>query len=203
MAAPGRGHLGDPRRTPAFHALQGHGLGSVRSGRRMALPPIRPASGQARWRQVADEIHEEVCRLPSIRTSAASCSSMAPGNWTRACWLSRWSGFCRPRDPRVVGTVAAIERHLVRDGLVLRYDTGAGDDGLPPGEGAFLACSFWLADVLVLLGRHDDARRLFERLRASATMSACLPRNTIPCARRYAWQLSAGFQPYRADQYRA
>jgi GH15 family glucan-1,4-alpha-glucosidase len=73
-------------------------------------------------------------------------------------------GFLPPEDPRVVGTVAAIERHLVRDGLVMRYDTGTGEDGLPPGEGTFLACSFWLADVLVLLGRHDEARRLFERL---------------------------------------
>jgi GH15 family glucan-1,4-alpha-glucosidase len=63
-------------------------------------------------------------------------------------------------------TVAAIERRLVVDGFVLRYDTAAAADGLPPGEGAFLACSFWLADAYVLLGRMADAQRLFERLLA-------------------------------------
>jgi GH15 family glucan-1,4-alpha-glucosidase len=62
-----------------------------------------------------------------------------------------------------VSTVAAIERELLRDGLVQRYVT-AGQDGLPPGEGVFLACSFWLADCYALLQRTDDARRLFERL---------------------------------------
>ena len=68
-------------------------------------------------------------------------------------------------DPRIVGTVAAIERRLMdRDGFVKRYDTTVGDDGLPPGEGAFLACSFWLADAYAMQGRLDDARRLFERL---------------------------------------
>jgi GH15 family glucan-1,4-alpha-glucosidase len=75
-------------------------------------------------------------------------------------------GFLPPTDSRVRGTVAAIERQLVVDGLVHRYDTHGTDDGLPPGEGAFLACSFWLADNYVLLGRRDEARALFERLLA-------------------------------------
>jgi GH15 family glucan-1,4-alpha-glucosidase len=73
-------------------------------------------------------------------------------------------GFLPPDDPRVIGTVAAIERRLMVDGFVLRYDSGAGTDGLPPGEGAFLACSFWLVDAYVLQNRLQDARRLFERL---------------------------------------
>jgi GH15 family glucan-1,4-alpha-glucosidase len=73
-------------------------------------------------------------------------------------------GFLPADDPRVVGTVAAVEKWLMRDGLVLRYRTEQTDDGLPPGEGAFLACSFWLADVLVLQGRYADAQHLFERL---------------------------------------
>jgi GH15 family glucan-1,4-alpha-glucosidase len=64
----------------------------------------------------------------------------------------------------MIGTVKAIEQRLVFDGLVLRYDTGEGVDGLPPGEGAFLACSFWLADNYILQGRMRDARELFERL---------------------------------------
>ncbi|HVX41905.1 MAG TPA: glycoside hydrolase family 15 protein, partial [Gemmatimonadaceae bacterium] len=73
-------------------------------------------------------------------------------------------GFLPSSDPRVRGTVDCIEKRLLSDGFVLRYDTGASDDGLPPGEGAFLACSFWLADNYVLLGRRDDARKLFDRL---------------------------------------
>jgi GH15 family glucan-1,4-alpha-glucosidase len=66
-------------------------------------------------------------------------------------------------DPRVVSTVQALERELMYDGLLLRYRT-RGQDGLPPGEGVFLACSFWLADCYALMGRMDDARQLFERL---------------------------------------
>jgi GH15 family glucan-1,4-alpha-glucosidase len=73
-------------------------------------------------------------------------------------------GFLPPDDPRVRGTVRAIERRLLVDGLVMRYDTAATDDGLPPGEGAFLACSFWLVDAYVLQHRWHDARRLFDRL---------------------------------------
>ena len=72
-------------------------------------------------------------------------------------------GFLQPSDPRFVSTVNAIERELLHDGFVLRYPT-AGQDGLPPGEGAFIACSFWLADSYALMGRKEDARALFERL---------------------------------------
>lgn len=77
----------------------------------------------------------------------------------------------RTREPDLIrlvvgrrGTVAAIERHLSKDGLLARYPTKPGIDGLPPGEGAFLPCSFWLADNYILLNRRDEARRLFERL---------------------------------------
>ena len=75
-------------------------------------------------------------------------------------------GFLPPTDPRIVGTVRAIERRLLADGFVSRYDTGEVADGLPPGEGAFLACSFWLADNFILQGRTGEARDLFERLLA-------------------------------------
>jgi GH15 family glucan-1,4-alpha-glucosidase len=73
-------------------------------------------------------------------------------------------GFIDPLDPAYVGTVEAIERELLVDGFLQRYRTQKGDDGLPPGEGAFLACSFWLADAYAAIGRIDDARELFERL---------------------------------------
>ncbi len=70
----------------------------------------------------------------------------------------------KPDDPRFIGTVEAIEKSLMIDGFVMRYNTHAMDDGLLPGEGAFLACSFWLADAYVSIGRHEDATRLFDRL---------------------------------------
>jgi GH15 family glucan-1,4-alpha-glucosidase len=73
-------------------------------------------------------------------------------------------GFLPPRDPRVHGTIAVIEKELLQDGFVLRYDSARTDDGLPPGEGVFLACSFWLVDAYAMCGRRADAERLFERL---------------------------------------
>jgi GH15 family glucan-1,4-alpha-glucosidase len=73
-------------------------------------------------------------------------------------------GFLPATDPRILGTVAAIERELTVDGFVNRYATSDGVDGLPPGEGTFLPCSFWLADNLSMQGRDADARALFERL---------------------------------------
>ena len=75
-------------------------------------------------------------------------------------------GFIPPDDPRMISTVQAIERELVQDGLVLRYRTAECEDGLPPGEGVFLLCSFWLADNYALMGRERQAVALFERLLA-------------------------------------
>ena len=76
------------------------------------------------------------------------------------------TGFLPAQDPRVLGTIAAIEQRLFVEGFLHRYDTRTADDGLPVGEGAFLACSFWLADAYALVGRVDDARELFGRLLA-------------------------------------
>src|SRR5262249_4934879 len=76
------------------------------------------------------------------------------------------TGFLPPDDPRVAGTIAAVERALLRDGFLLRYDSSRTDDGLPPKEGVFLACSFWLADAYGICGRVDEARQLFTRLLA-------------------------------------
>jgi GH15 family glucan-1,4-alpha-glucosidase len=73
-------------------------------------------------------------------------------------------GFLPPTDPRVGSTVEAIGKELMRDGFIMRYDTSMASDGLPPGEGAFLPCTFWYADNLALLGRHAEATALFERL---------------------------------------
>ena len=93
-------------------------------------------------------------------------------------------GFLPPSDPRVRGTVAAVERELMRDGFVRRYPTRPEVDGLPPGEGVFLACTFWLADNLVLLGRDADARAIFERLLGLANDVGLLSEQYDPVARR-------------------
>lgn len=93
-------------------------------------------------------------------------------------------GFLPADDPRVQGTVRAIERNLMADGLVRRYDTGKTEDGLPPGEGAFLACSFWYADNLVLAGRWDDACEMFERLLELRNDLGLLAEEYDPVARR-------------------
>jgi GH15 family glucan-1,4-alpha-glucosidase len=77
-------------------------------------------------------------------------------------------GFLPPSDKRIRATVRQVERRLIWKGLVQRYETGSGVDGLPPGEGAFLACSFWLADNYTLMGRRKEAMRLFGRLKRLA-----------------------------------
>jgi GH15 family glucan-1,4-alpha-glucosidase len=117
-----------------------------------------------KWRRIRAEIHEEICRRAFNPKIGAFAQAYDCDELDASTLLIPQVGFLPPDDPRVHGTVAAIEKRLIRNGLVLRYDTGATDDGLPPGEGAFLPCSFWLADSYVLLGRLADARRLFDRL---------------------------------------
>jgi GH15 family glucan-1,4-alpha-glucosidase len=117
-----------------------------------------------RWRKVRAEIHQQVCGKGFHRDLGAFVQAYGSDELDASALLMPAVGFLPPEDPRMTGTIAAIERRLLHNGFVLRYDTGTADDGLPPGEGAFLACSFWLADAYVMLGRYDDARRLFERL---------------------------------------
>ena len=117
-----------------------------------------------RWRQVRSEIHADVCAHGFDPAQNAFVQSYGATALDASLLLIAQVGFLPPDDPRVLGTVAAIERKLIRNGLVLRYDTGSGADGLPPGEGAFLACSFWLADNYALTGRVEEARELFESL---------------------------------------
>ena len=117
-----------------------------------------------RWRRIRAEIHEEVCRR-AFNTGLGSFTQSYDSDLLDAsALLIPQVGFLPPDDARVRGTVEAIERKLLRGGFVLRYDTAVSEDGLPPGEGAFLPCSFWLADAYVLLGRLADAQRLFARL---------------------------------------
>jgi GH15 family glucan-1,4-alpha-glucosidase len=119
-----------------------------------------------RWRDIRSAIHQEACERGYDPKQNAFVQSFGDTTLDASLLLIPIVGFLPPDDPRIQGTVAAIERKLVRDGLVMRYDTGSAVDGLPPGEGAFLACSFWLVDAYVLLGRYDEAIALFERLLA-------------------------------------
>jgi GH15 family glucan-1,4-alpha-glucosidase len=117
-----------------------------------------------RWRKLRRAIHEDVCRFGFDPSLGAFVQSYGAKRLDASALLIPLVGFLPPEDPRVKSTVEAIQRGLVVDGLVQRYDSEAGIDGLPPGEGVFLPCSFWLADNLILLGRNDEARALFERL---------------------------------------
>jgi GH15 family glucan-1,4-alpha-glucosidase len=117
-----------------------------------------------RWRQIRAEIHEEVCRRAFNTNLGAFAQAYDSDLLDASALLIPTVGFLPPGDARVKGTVKAIEQKLTRSGFVLRYDSAATKDGLPPGEGAFLPCSFWLADAYVLTGRRADAQRLFERL---------------------------------------
>jgi GH15 family glucan-1,4-alpha-glucosidase len=118
----------------------------------------------ARWRSTRQRIHDEVCTRGFDRELGSFVRAYGSNTLDASLLLLPTTGFLPPSDPRVRGTIEAVERHLFVDGFVLRYDTTVSEDGLPPGEGAFLACSFWLADALLLIGRVDEARRLFERL---------------------------------------
>jgi GH15 family glucan-1,4-alpha-glucosidase len=117
-----------------------------------------------RWRRIRAEIHEEVCRRAFNTNFGAFAQAYDSDLLDASALLIPTVGFLPPDDARVIGTVKAIEQKLPRGGFVLRYDSAATKDGLPPGEGAFLPCSFWLADAYVLTGRGADAQRLFERL---------------------------------------
>ncbi|MGE0223315.1 MAG: glycoside hydrolase family 15 protein [Acetobacteraceae bacterium] len=117
-----------------------------------------------KWRALRDRIHADVCENGFDEKQGSFVQTYGGTQLDASLLLMPLVGFLPATDPRIVGTVAAIERDLTVDGLVLRYDTGRTADGLPPGEGAFLACSFWLADNLVLQGRWSEARALFERL---------------------------------------
>ena len=117
-----------------------------------------------KWRTVRDKIHEDVCEKGF--DAALGCFVRAYGTkqLDASLLLTPVIGFLPPSDTRVRATVEAIERTLLVDGFVRRYDTAQAQDGLPPGEGRFLACSFWLADAYQMMGRSSDAEKLFERL---------------------------------------
>jgi GH15 family glucan-1,4-alpha-glucosidase len=177
------------------------GLWEVRGGRQhfthskvmcwVALDRVIRASEQfeltgpvEQWRALRAQIHAEVCERAFDAELGSFVQAYGSQQLDASLLLIPLVGFLPPNDPRVRGTVARIEERLLVDGLVMRYDTRGTEDGLPPGEGAFLACSFWLADNYVLQERHDDARALFERLLALRNDVGLLAEEYDPRLRR-------------------
>jgi GH15 family glucan-1,4-alpha-glucosidase len=118
-----------------------------------------------RWRALRDTIHAEVSERSYNASKGAFVQSYGSDELDAATLLIPAVGFLPATDPRVLGTIDAIERELIVDGLVRRYDAGnASIDGIGEPEGVFLPCSFWMAEALALAGRGDKARALFERL---------------------------------------
>ena len=117
-----------------------------------------------RWREIRTRIHADVCTRGFSKKRGTFVQSYGSEELDASLLLIPITGFLPASDRRVRSTIEAIQRELTADGLVLRYRTHESLDGLPPCEGVFLACSFWLADCLILLGRRDEARTLFERL---------------------------------------
>ena len=117
-------------------------------------------------RRIRDRIHQEVCREGWNQKLGSFTQSYGSKELDASLLLLPIVGFLPSSDPRVAGTVDAIQKHLMRDGLLLRYNTGTSDDGLPAGEGVFLACTFWLVQVLSQMGRKEEAREKFEALLA-------------------------------------
>jgi GH15 family glucan-1,4-alpha-glucosidase len=137
-----------------------------------------------RWRKLRETIHADVCAHgfdPKLNSFVQTYGGKA---LDASLLLMPQVGFLPASDPRVLGTIAAIERGLMRDGFVLRYSTADTDDGLAGDEGAFLVCSFWLADAYVMCGRLDDARALLRRLMALRNDLGLLAEEYDPAARR-------------------
>jgi GH15 family glucan-1,4-alpha-glucosidase len=137
-----------------------------------------------RWRELRDEIHNEVCERGFDQELGSFTQSYGSKELDASLLQLPLVGFLPGDDPRVRGTVEAIERELLQDGFVLRYRSSAGVDGLPPGEGVFLPCSFWLANCYELLGRRKEAMELFERLVGLSNDLGLLSEEYDPQAKR-------------------
>ena len=166
LAATGRRHLGGARRPPALRSLKVMAWVAFDRAANELEAQAFHESGR-RWREIADEIHAEVCERGFDRDLNSFVQAYGSKRLDASLLLIPLVGFLPAADPRVQGTLQAIEDKLLIDGeFVLRYETENSGDGLPAGEGAFLACSFWLVDNYILQGRYADARTVFERLLA-------------------------------------
>ncbi|HVG54434.1 MAG TPA: glycoside hydrolase family 15 protein [Vicinamibacterales bacterium] len=137
-----------------------------------------------RWRQLRDEVHAQVCERGFDHRRQTFTQYYGSAELDASLLMIPLVGFLPADDPRVIGTVKAIERDLTWDGFVQRYQTKQHIDGLPEGEGVFLACTFWLADNYELQGRREDARRLFDRLLGLCNDLGLLSEQYDPGSRR-------------------
>jgi GH15 family glucan-1,4-alpha-glucosidase len=137
-----------------------------------------------RWKKNRDMIHKEVCEKGFNKKMNSFVQSYGSKNLDASCLRIVLAGFLPPDDPRIRGTVEAIEKHLMADGFVLRYNTRKSRDGLQGGEGAFLACSFWMVTNLWLIGRRADATAMFKRLLALRSDVGLLSEEYDPVGKR-------------------
>ncbi len=139
---------------------------------------------QAHWEEVRDRIASQIIERAYDPERNTFVQYYGARDLDASLLLLPQLGFLPPDDPRIRGTILAVERELMQDGFVCRYPSRPGADGLPPGEGVFLACSFWLANSLARIGRRDDAIALFERLLAVRNDLGLLSEEYDPQARR-------------------
>jgi GH15 family glucan-1,4-alpha-glucosidase len=136
------------------------------------------------WREQRDAICNDVLTRGFDKKRGTFMQAYGSDQLDASLLLIPAVGFLPVTDSRVANTIAAIERHLLRDGFVIRYATEEVEDALPPGEGVFLACSFWLVDAYVLQGRHEEAEKLFRRLLALANDVGLLSEQYDPQGKR-------------------
>jgi GH15 family glucan-1,4-alpha-glucosidase len=137
-----------------------------------------------RWRKNRDMLHKEICAKGFNKKLNSFTQSYGSKTLDASCLRILFMGFLPLDDPRIIGTVDAIQKHLMQEGLVQRYNPAKASDGLKGGEGAFLACSFWLVTSLWLIGRKDEATALFERLLALRNDVGLLSEEYDPEGRR-------------------
>ncbi|HTH73298.1 MAG TPA: glycoside hydrolase family 15 protein [Trinickia sp.] len=160
----------------------------IRSAEKFDLPaPLD------RWRALRDHIHADVCDKGWSNERGTFTQVYGGDELDASLLLMPLVGFLPPTDPRVASTMAAIERDLTFDGFVRRYRTHKVDDGLPPGEGTFLACSFWMVDNLALQGRMDEAHAMYERLAALVNDVGLLSEEYDPQTKRFTGNFPQAF----------
>lgn len=161
---------------------------AIKSAERFGLPGRIDA-----WRALCEKIHLEVCNRGFDPERNTFVQSYGDTTLDASLLLLPAVGFLPATDSRILGTIRAIESDLLRDGFVLRYHTASADDGLPPGEGAFLPCSCWLADAYAMCGRLQDAEELLDRVLAIRNDVGLLAEEYDVCARRLAGNFPQAF----------